>query len=254
MKIVRFVLGGERRYGILEGETLYALGGDVFADFQPGRELAKLGQVRILPPCEPSKVIAVGLNYRSHAQEMGVPIPEEPIIFLKPPSAVIGHLDEIIYPPSSQRVDYEAELGVVIKRRGKNIPSEKARSYILGYTCANDVTARDLQGRDGQWTRGKSFDTFCPLGPYVATDLEPSDLAISSRLNGQTRQASSTSDLIFGVETLVSFISQVMTLEPGDMILTGTPGGIGPMQPGDEVEVEIEGIGVLRNRLMAQPG
>ncbi len=254
MKILRFVLGGERRHGILEGETIHALHGDVFADFQLGGAVAKLEQVRVLPPCEPSKVIAVGLNYRSHAHEMGIPLPEEPIIFLKPPSSIIGHLDEIIYPPSSQRVDYEAELGVVIKRRGKNISPEKTRSYILGYTCANDVTARDLQGRDGQWTRSKSFDTFCPLGPYVVTDLEPSGLAISSRLNGQTRQASSTSDLIFGAETLVSFISQVMTLEPGDVILTGTPGGIGPMQPGDEVEVEIEGIGVLRNRLIAQPG
>ena len=254
MKILRFILRGERRYGILEGETIRVLDGDVFADFQPGRALTRLGQARVLPPCEPTKVIAVGLNYRSHAEEMGVPLPEEPIIFLKPPSSVIGHLDEIIYPPSSQRVDYEAELGVVIKRRGKSILPQEARSYVLGYTCSNDVTARDLQTKDGQWTRGKSFDTFCPLGPYVATDLDPKDLAISSRLNGQIRQASSTSDLIFGVETLVSFISQVMTLEPGDVILTGTPGGIGPMQPGDEVEVEIEGIGLLRNRLVSQPG
>lgn len=253
MKIVRFVLGGEKRHGILEGETIYALCGDIFADFEPGGALAKLDQVRVLPPTEPTKVIAVGLNYRSHAEEMGVPLPEEPVIFLKPPSSVIGHLDEIIYPPISQRVDYEAELGVVIKRRGRNISPQQARNSILGYTCANDVTARDLQDRDGQWTRSKSFDTFCPLGPYVVTDLDPRDLAICSRLNGKVRQASSTSDLIFGVETLVSFLSQVMTLEPGDVIITGTPGGIGPMQPGDEVEVEIEGIGILRNRLISEP-
>ena len=251
MVIVRFAHHREEGYGLLEGETVYQVGGDIFSDFHPGKPVATLPEVRLLAPCQPSKVVAVGLNYRAHAEETNNPIPEEPILFLKPATSVIGPLDDIVYPPISQRVDYEAELAIVIRRRCRNVAPEEATDCILGYTCGNDVTARDLQRRDGQWTRGKSFDTFCPLGPWIATDLDPSNLDISCRLNGQTKQQSNTADLIFGVETLVSFISQVMTLEPGDVIITGTPGGIGPMLPGDEVEVEIEGIGVLRNRLVA---
>jgi 2-keto-4-pentenoate hydratase/2-oxohepta-3-ene-1,7-dioic acid hydratase in catechol pathway len=196
--------------------------------------------------------VALGLNYADHATECGLPLPEQPIVFLKPPTAVIGHLDQIIYPAMSQQVDYEAELAVVIGRRAKSVPSHEARRYVLGYTCSNDVTARDLQQEDGQWTRSKSFDTFSPLGPWIVTDLNPSRLAITCRVNGQVRQAGNTTDMVFNVWDLVSFISQVMTLEPGDVIMTGTPAGVGPISPGDVVEVEIEGIGTLKNEVISE--
>jgi 2-keto-4-pentenoate hydratase/2-oxohepta-3-ene-1,7-dioic acid hydratase in catechol pathway len=203
--------------------------------------------VRLLAPCSPTKVIAVGLNYRDHAQELGLPIPDTPIIFLKPPTSVIGPDDSIRYPETSSRVDYEAELGIVIKDRVKDIRPDEARGHILGYTCANDVTARDLQKKDGQWTRAKSFDTFCPVGPWIETELDPDDLLVESYLNGARRQSSRTSQFIFKTNYLISFISQVMTLYPGDLIITGTPAGIGPMERGDEIEVRIEGIGSLKN-------
>jgi 2-keto-4-pentenoate hydratase/2-oxohepta-3-ene-1,7-dioic acid hydratase in catechol pathway len=207
--------------------------------------------VKLAPPCQPTKVVALGLNYADHAAEAGLPLPEQPIIFLKPPTTLIGHLEQIIYPSMSQQVDYEAELAVVIGRRAKNVPTHKARHYILGYTCGNDVTARDLQQKDGQWTRSKSFDTFCPLGPWIVTDLNPSSLAITCRVNGKVRQAGNTADMVFEVWHLVSFISRVMTLEPGDVIMTGTPAGVGPLSPGDVVEVEIEGIGTLKNEVVS---
>jgi len=206
--------------------------------------------VVLLAPVVPSKIVAVGLNYRDHAQEVNHPIPEEPILFIKPTSALIGPDDPIVYPPLSQRVDYEAELGVVIKKRCRNVPPERAREYVLGYTCVNDVTARDLQRKDGQWTRGKSFDTFCPVGPCIATDIDPNAADIETYLNGERRQASNTKHFIFPVEDVVARISQVMTLLPGDLIATGTPSGIGPMQAGDKVEVRIEGIGSLRNSVV----
>ncbi len=189
----------------------------------------------------------MGLNYRDHAEELGFPIPDEPVIFLKPATTLIGPGDAIQYPPTSSRVDFEAELGIVIKERAKNITPGLARDYILGFTCANDVTARDLQKKDGQWTRAKSFDTFCPVGPWIETDLDPGDLLVESYLNSARKQSSRTSRFIFSVPQLVSFISTVMTLNPGDLIITGTPAGIGPMQPGDEIEVRIEGIGSLKN-------
>jgi len=204
---------------------------------------------RLLAPALPGKIVAVGLNYRDHAREMGIETPKEPILFLKPAGSVVGPGQDIIYPSQSSRVDYEAELGVVILKRCKNVRADQAREVILGYTCFNDVTARDLQVLDGQWTRAKSFDTFCPIGPWIETDLDPGDLLVESYLNGERRQSSRTSQFIFGVDHLVSFISQVMTLEPGDLIITGTPAGIGPMQAGDEVEVRIEGIGSLKNRV-----
>lgn len=197
----------------------------------------------------PSKIVCVGLNYRDHAAEMGLPIPANPVIFLKPPSAVIHDGDDILYPPQTKELHYEAELGLVIKDRIKNITREEARQHIFGYICANDVTARDLQRLDGQWGRAKSFDTFCVLGEKVATGIEPDDLAIKLYLNGQLKQNSRTSQMIFKVDQLVAFISSVMTLEAGDVILTGTPPGIGPMEIGDEVVVEIEGIGRLTNRV-----
>lgn len=199
---------------------------------------------------KPSKIIAVGLNYVDHAKELKMEIPSEPILFVKPPTSVIYHKDAIIYPPQTNELHYEAELAVVIKDKIKNIKPEEAEKHILGYTCGNDVTARDLQRKDGQWTRSKSFDTFCPLGPDIVSGIDPDNLAIKLYLNGELKQASNTSNMIFKVNQLVSFISNIMTLEPQDVILTGTPPGVGPMQAGDTVEVEIEGIGKLTNKIV----
>lgn len=201
----------------------------------------------------PSKIVGIGQNYRAHAAEMGKGIPEEPLMFLKPPSAVIADGMPIERPSGYERVDYEGELGVVIGKRAHRVARERALDYVAGYTCVNDVTVRDLQKKDGQWTRAKGFDTFCPMGPRIATGLDPAKLRITTRVNGVIKQDSSTSDLIFDVPTLISFVSQHMTLEEGDVISTGTPSGVGPLQPGDVVEVEIEGIGVLRNPVIARP-
>ena len=198
----------------------------------------------------PSKIVAVGLNYLAHARELGHEVPTEPLIFLKPTSAIVGDQDDVVYPKASLRVDHEAELAVVIGRRCKDVNEGDAFDYVRGYTCANDVTARDLQESDDQWTRAKGFDTFCPLGPQVVENLDPSSLRVVARVNGEVRQEGHTSDMLFGVPSLVAFISGVMTLEPGDVILTGTPPGVGPVQRGDLMEVEIEGIGVLRNRVV----
>jgi 2-keto-4-pentenoate hydratase/2-oxohepta-3-ene-1,7-dioic acid hydratase in catechol pathway len=203
---------------------------------------------KLLAPVMPGKIIAVGLNYRDHAGEMGLAAPKEPIIFMKPSTSVIGPGENIIYPRQSTRIDYEAELGVVISKRCRNVKADQAEEVIFGYTCVNDVTARDLQATDGQWTRAKSFDTFCPIGPWIETDIrDPHALAISSRLNNEVKQSSSTANLIFTVFELIEFISSVMTLEKWDVIATGTPSGIGPMNRGDEIQVEIEGIGTLTN-------
>lgn len=201
----------------------------------------------------PSKIIGIGQNYRAHAAEMGKGIPEEPLMFLKPPSSVISDGMPIERPPGYERVDYEGELGVVIGKRARHVSRESALDYVAGYVCVNDVTVRDLQKRDGQWTRAKGFDTFCPVGPKVAPGLDPSNLRITTRVNGQVRQDSSTSDLIFDVPTLIAFVSRHMTLEPGDLISTGTPSGVGNLSPGDVVEVEIQGIGILRNPVIARP-
>ncbi|MBN1636857.1 MAG: fumarylacetoacetate hydrolase family protein [Deltaproteobacteria bacterium] len=219
-------------------------------DFESRKKGNPLDIKQILAPVQPTKIVAVGLNYRDHARELGLEVPLEPILFLKPSSSVIGPGDEICYPSQSTRLDYEAELAVVISRRCRNIKQEHAKDYILGYTCFNDVTARDLQIKDGQWTRAKSFDTFSPIGPWIVTDLEdPHNLAVSARLNSEVKQSSNTSNLIFNVYELISFISMIMTLEMGDVIATGTPSGIGPMEPGDSIQVEIEGIGVLQNKV-----
>lgn len=198
----------------------------------------------------PTKIVAIGLNYRDHAKEMGKQLPAEPLLFLKPPSAVIGPGDQIIHPPQTSRLDYEGELAVVIGRTARKVSPADARDYILGYTCMIDVTARDLQSRDVQYTRAKGFDTFAPLGPAIATDIDASDLGLETRLNGEVRQHSRTSQLIFDCNHLLSYISHVMTLMPGDVISTGTPSGVGPMQAGDVVEVEIERIGCLRSSVI----
>jgi 2-keto-4-pentenoate hydratase/2-oxohepta-3-ene-1,7-dioic acid hydratase in catechol pathway len=209
----------------------------------PGREL----------DLQPSKIIGVGTNYRAHAAEMGKPVPSEPLIFLKPPTALAGPGDRIVRPSGYQRVDFEGELAVVIGKAARRVGAAAAMEHVLGLSCGNDVTVRDLQQRDGQWTRAKGFDGFFPLGPRIVAGLDPSDLRITTRVNGEVRQDSSTSDMIFGVADLVSFISQVMTLLPGDVITTGTPQGVGPLSPGDVVDIEIAGIGVLSNPVVEEP-
>ncbi len=226
------------------------LRGTFFEDPLPTGEEIPVGEVRLLAPVIPSKVVCIGKNYLEHAQEMGGEVPDEPVIFLKPSTAVIGPEDLIPRPTWSERVDHEGELGVVIGRLARHVRAEEAGKVILGYTCGNDVTARDLQLKDGQWTRAKGFDGFCPLGPWVETEVDPGDLAVECRVNGETRQAARTSQLAFGPGELVEFITRVMTLLPGDVILTGTPAGVGPLAVGDTVDVEVEGIGVLRNEVV----
>lgn len=251
MKYVRLMTHEkEIRYGVLEGEQVRLLDGSFLdSDSKPTNTCLPLDSVTLLAPVEPSKVICVGLNYALHIKEMNHSLPEDPVIFLKAPTCVIGPEAEIIYPKISQQVDYEAELAAVIGGTIKDVTEEEAAQAIFGYTCANDVTARDLQKKDGQWTRGKSFDTFCPIGPWVVTDLDPSQLEIQLLLNGEVKQSSNTRFFITSVPKLVSFISQVMTLKPGDIVLTGTPEGVGPMQSGDEVVVRIQAIGELHNTL-----
>jgi len=249
MKFIRFLINGKEKNGIVieEDHMVREIKGDFFEKYEILENQYSLLEIKYLPPCMPSKIIALGLNYFDHAEEFKLKIPEEPLIFLKPSSAVIGHKENIIYPKMTERLDYEAELGVIIKNKVKNIKPKEVYENILGYTCFNDVTARDLQKKDGQWTRAKSFDTFAPLGPYLVTDLEPNNLEIKLRQNGKVKQHSSTSKMIFKIEEMVSFISQIMTLNPGDVIVTGTPSGVGELQVGDVVEVEIEGIGTLTN-------
>jgi 2-keto-4-pentenoate hydratase/2-oxohepta-3-ene-1,7-dioic acid hydratase in catechol pathway len=254
MKIVRFTAGRRTRYGILGGGSIQVIYGSPFRSIRPGDERYRLSDVRLLAPCQPSKIVAVGLNYRSHAEELGNPLPEIPLIFLKPSTAVIGPEDAIIYPSASSRVDYEGELGVVIGKKARQVVPEEALNYVLGYTCFNDVTARDLQNRDGQWTRAKGFDTFAAFGPCIETELDPTDVPVETYLNGGLKQRSNTSDLIYSVAEIMSFISGVMTLLPGDVIATGTPGGIGPMSVGDTVEIKIAPIGTLRNHVVGDGG
>jgi 2-keto-4-pentenoate hydratase/2-oxohepta-3-ene-1,7-dioic acid hydratase in catechol pathway len=255
MKLVRFSQEGRSGYAVLDGEKILPLRGNPFSGITETGETLALGEVTLLAPCEPSKIVALGLNYRDHAIEFGHPVPEEPLIFLKPSTAVIGPEVDIIYPRMSRRVDYEAELAVVIGKTAHRVAEDKVLDYVLGYTCFNDVTARDLQKKDGQFTRAKSFDTFAAMGPWIETDIgDPDNVKVEAYLNGERRQHSSTSNLVFGVRRLIAFISEVMTLLPGDVIATGTPSGIGPMSPGDVVEIKVEGIGTLRNRVLAEEG
>jgi 2-keto-4-pentenoate hydratase/2-oxohepta-3-ene-1,7-dioic acid hydratase in catechol pathway len=251
VRLARFRTGDRIATGVLQGDFVRPLRGTFFQDPVPTGEEIPVANVRLLAPVIPSKVVAVGKNYVEHAAEMGGDVPDEPVIFLKPATAVIGPGDPIPFPPTSTRVDHEAELAVVVGRLARRVSAEAASSVILGFTCGNDVTARDLQQRDGQWTRAKSFDGFCPLGPWIETELDAMDVEVACRVNGEVRQLARTSDLAFGWPALVEFISNVMTLLPGDVILTGTPAGVGPLQPGDTVEVEAEGIGVLENEVVA---
>ncbi len=248
MKIVRVYLrNGRCCFGVIEGGVIELQEGDPFKGMRPLRVKTELSEVKLLPPVLPTKVVGVGLNYKDHAEEVGLEVPKEPVIFLKPPSAVIGPDEPIFLPPDSQRVDYEGELALVVAKPCRDVRLEEAHKYVLGYCCFNDVTARDLQLRDGQWTRAKGFDTFAPLGPWIVTDIDPSDLKIETLVNGQLKQSSRTSKMVFSPLELLCFVSKVMTLMPGDVIATGTPSGIGPLKEGDVVEIRIEGIGTLRN-------
>jgi 2-keto-4-pentenoate hydratase/2-oxohepta-3-ene-1,7-dioic acid hydratase in catechol pathway len=253
VKIVRFKAGDEISYGLAENAGVTPYRGSPLVAWEPTENLVPWDRVQLLAPVIPTKVVAVGKNYVDHANEMGGSIPDEPLIFLKPATAVVGPDAAVVYPPDSHEVHHEAELAVVIGRVVRHIKAEDVERVILGYTAANDVTARDLQRKDGQWTRAKGFDTFCPLGPVIETELDPLErLAVIARVNGEVRQAAFTSDMVFGVAELIEFISRVMTLLPGDVILTGTPSGVGPVVPGDRMEVEIDGIGVLANRVVAR--
>ncbi|MBI4652206.1 fumarylacetoacetate hydrolase family protein [Candidatus Desantisbacteria bacterium] len=251
MKLIRFqAADGKEKYGIVENENnIYIVKGAPFGKIKPTIEKYDIRMVKILTPCIPTKIIGIGLNYKEHVEELNQSIPDEPIIFLKPVSGLIAHLESIIYPPKVNRVDYEAELAIIIKNEIKNITSDQAKDNILGYTCLNDVTARELQQKDIQWTRAKSFDTFCPVGPHILIDdtIDANNLKIELFLNGEIKQSSNTNNLIFSLEKIVSYVSGIMTLYPGDIITTGTPKGIGPMKKGDIVEVKIENIGTLKN-------
>jgi 2-keto-4-pentenoate hydratase/2-oxohepta-3-ene-1,7-dioic acid hydratase in catechol pathway len=249
MRLVRFRFGDAIATGIVErsSDEVQVLRGTFFEDPLPTGERIPLDDVRLLAPVLPSKLVCVGRNYAAHAAEWGLHVPEEPLLFLKPSTAVIGPGDPIALLPVSRRVDYEGELAVVIGRIAKNVRAEDASRVILGFTCANDVTLRDLQKADDQWCRAKGFDGSCPLGPWVETEVDPTDVVVETRLNGEVRQHASTADLAFGVATLIEYITTFMTLLPGDVLLTGTPEGVGKLATGDTVEVEVEGVGTLRN-------
>ncbi|MBE0448120.1 MAG: fumarylacetoacetate hydrolase family protein [Actinobacteria bacterium] len=249
MKFVRFSYGGPVVYGVLEDDSVRIIDGTPFEKYTVSDKTYLLEKVRLLEPVVPSKIVAIGLNYIDHASELGMESHKEPILFLKPPSTILSTGDSIIYPEMSKQVEYEAELAIVIKSITRHVSADQSGERILGYTCANDVTARDLQKKDIQWTRAKSFDTFAPIGPCIATGIDPDNLKIELRLNGEVKQSSNTSNMHFKPDFLVSFISHIMTLCPGDLILTGTPPGVGPMSPGDKVEVTIEGIGTLSNKV-----
>ncbi len=246
MRIVRFRAGDKTRYGALEGTHIVEYAGTPYGTFKKARKKYLLSQAVLLAPVVPSKIIGVGLNYRDRVEEMHAQVPAEPHIFLKPLSALCGPDDPIVFPPQARQVDYEGELAIVIKKRCYHVGADRAREFVLGYTCLNDITARDLQAR-GQPTRAKAFDSFCPVGPCIATDIDPNGVDLETYVNGERRQASNTKHLICPVEDLVARVSAIMTLLPGDVIATGTPGGIGPLQPGDKVEVRIESIGGLKN-------
>ncbi len=250
MKLIRFEFNEKIYWGMLKKENVQFIQNDPFFKIQTVSKTVPLDKVKILVPAVASKIVFVGLNYSDHAKELNMELPKEPVIFLKPVSSLIAHGENIVYPEGVTQLDYEAELAVVIRSKCKNVSSEDAKNYILGYTCLNDVTARDLQKKDGQWTRSKSFDTFCPCGPWVETDFKPNSVEVKSILNGKVKQDSNTDKLIFKVDFLISFISKIMTLNAGDIVSTGTPVGVGPMNRGDSIIVKIDGIGELENRIV----
>ena len=243
-------MGGRTRYGALEGAAVMEYTGTPWSLFRRGRRRYPLRQVVLLAPVMPSKIVGIGLNHREHAVALGRNVPDEPAMFFKPVSALIGPDDPIVAPPRSAHLECEPTLGVVIKRRCRSVPAARAREYVLGYAAVNDVTARDVQARDGDWTRAKAFDTFCPVGPCIATDLDPNTATIETWVNGVLRRAGSTKELVFGMEDVLSRVSEVMTLLPGDVVATGTPGASGRVEPGDRVEIRVEGVGGLKNTIV----
>ncbi|MBI3972759.1 MAG: fumarylacetoacetate hydrolase family protein [Chloroflexi bacterium] len=249
MKLARVQTDTGPAWAIVEGETVFRLEGSPFEHPTKGERIGDLASTKLLAPCQPTKVVCIGLNYRAHAAESGQEVPPEPLMFLKPPTSVVGPGEDVVWAPGSERIDYEAELAVVFKKRAKNVAPGAYKDYVLGYTCANDISARDFQRGDGQWARAKGSDTFCPLGPWIETELDAGNVRITGKLNGEVRQDSTTADLAFTIEQLITHLTKYFTMEPGDVLITGTPAGIGPMNPGDEYEITIEGIGSLKNRI-----
>lgn len=254
MKIIRYKTNEEQPhlseravYGWMLNDKVGEIQGNIFGEYRRREAKIPVAELELAAPCEPSKILCVGRNYVEHAKELGNEVPKVPLIFLKPPSSIISNGEPILLPPQSNQVEHEAELVVVIGKRGRNITTENAKEYIFGYTIGNDITARDLQKTDDQWTRAKGFDTFCSFGPWIDTEFDASDAVVTCRVNGQMRQMASTRDMVFNVSTLIAYISSVMTLEPGDIIFTGTPAGVGELKNGDVVDVEIEGLGKLSN-------
>jgi 2-keto-4-pentenoate hydratase/2-oxohepta-3-ene-1,7-dioic acid hydratase in catechol pathway len=255
MRFVRYQVKNEPpNYGWFFEDKVGPVDGSLFGEFRRLESDLPLETLHLLAPVVPSKILCVGRNYAAHAKESQAELPEVPLLFLKPPSSIIGPGETILLLPQSQQVEHEAELVVVIGKQGRWIPLEQAQNYILGYTIGNDVTARDLQRRDGQWTRGKGFDTFCPVGPWIETEFDPADAIITCHVNGEMRQMASTRDMVFRVNQLIAFASSVMTLLPGDILFTGTPAGVGPLMPGDIVEATIDGLGTLSNPVSLEPG
>ncbi|MCI9308963.1 MAG: fumarylacetoacetate hydrolase family protein [Oscillospiraceae bacterium] len=250
MRYVRFESTGGPRWGVVKGEEVLTLSKPPYGELDYDGGKLPLGQCKLLAPCDPTKIVCVGKNYVDHAREMGAEPPGFPVLFLKGPNTLNRPEGAVCAPKFVERLDYEGELAVVIRRRAKDVKAKDFSDYVLGYTCLNDVTARDIQGHDGQWIRGKSMDGFCPIGPWVSDEVDPAGLKLATRLNGKTVQQGDTADFITSIPQLLEFIAAAMTLEPGDVVATGTPAGVGPMIPGDQVEVEIEGIGVLKNQVI----
>ena len=253
MRIIRYQIKSEvPKYGWMVEDKLGEVEGDIFGSYKRREAKTPLAEVNLLPPSQPTKIVCVGRNYIDHAKELGNEVPKIPLIFMKPPSSIIANGETIILPPQSRQVEHEGELVVVIGKRGKNITAEAASDYIFGYTVGNDITARDLQKSDELWTRAKGFDTFCSFGPWIDTEFDPSDAVITCRVNGQMRQMASTRDMVFNVGVLIAYVSSIMTLEPGDLLFTGTPAGVGMLEDGDVVDVEIEGLAKLSNPVQAE--
>ncbi len=249
MRAVRYarlqIHDGSRHFAALEDDTAHLLDQAPWLGGKRTGLRVSVGDARLLCPVQPTKIIGIGRNYRAHARELGNEVPDEPLLFLKPPSSLLDPFGTVLLPPQSERVEHEAELGVVIGKRARNVTGADALSYVFGYTCVADITARDLQRKDKVFARAKGFDTFCPVGPEIVAGIDPSALDVVCRVNGETKQKGNTRDMIFSVATIVSYLSQIMTLEPGDLIATGTPEGVGPLSPGDELEIEVSGIGIL---------
>ncbi|MFN2270164.1 MAG: fumarylacetoacetate hydrolase family protein [Anaerolineae bacterium] len=249
-RFIRTTVKGTPHWGVVEDDVVYRLAGSPLGEWTRGEPLGRLEELALLAPATPTKIVCIGRNYAAHAAEHKAEVPAEPLLFFKPPSSVIGPGAPIVLTPQSKQVEHESELVLIIGRRCRNVSADEAWGYVLGVTCGNDVTARDLQRQDSQWTRAKGFDTFCPLGPWLVTGLsesEGADLEVACRVNGEVRQRGNTSEMVFPPAQLIAYISAIMTLEPGDAIMTGTPAGVSPIVAGDEVEVEVESVGILKN-------